>query len=92
MGWAKVSHAAAQLDQDTGFYSGSFVPVRTSETYLEITYQYQLTPAMQIQPDMQYVFNPGGGIAEPERSGDNNQKRAGAGRSHQHPVLRELST
>jgi porin len=69
MGWAKVSHSAAVLDRDTGFYSGAFVPVRTSETYLELTYQYQLTPAIQIQPDVQYVFNPGGGVLNPNISG-----------------------
>ena len=69
MGWAKVSHAAAELDRDTGFYSGTFNPVRGSETYLEMTYQYQLTPAVQIQPDIQYVFNPGGGVLDPNVSG-----------------------
>jgi porin len=65
MGWAKVSHAAAVLDRDTGFYSGTYNPVRTSETYFEMTYQYQLTPAVQLQPDIQYVINPGGGILNP---------------------------
>ena len=71
MGWAKVSQSAAMLltFRDTGFYAGSFYPVRTSETYLEMTYQYQLTPAVQIQPDIQYVFNPGGGILNPNVPG-----------------------
>jgi porin len=69
MGWAKVSHSAATLDRDTGAYSGSFVPVRTSETFLEVTYQYQLTPAIQFQPDIQYVFNPGGGVLNPNEPG-----------------------
>jgi porin len=39
--------------------------VRTNETYLEATYQYQVTPWWQIQPDVQYVFNPGAGIVNP---------------------------
>ncbi len=69
MGWAKVSQAAATLDRDTGFYTNTFFPVRTSETYLEVTYQYQLTPAIQVQPDMQYVFNPGGGVLNPNSPG-----------------------
>jgi porin len=69
MGWAKVSHAVAVLDRDTGFYSGTFNPVQTSETYLEMTYQYQLTPAVQLQPDIQYVFNPGGGVLNPNVPG-----------------------
>jgi porin len=32
---------------------------------VELTYQYQLTPWCQLQPDFQYVFNPGGGILNP---------------------------
>jgi porin len=69
MGWAKVSQAASALDQATGAFTGSYTPVRTSETYLEITYQMQLTPAVQLQPDIQYVFNPGGGLLNPNGSG-----------------------
>jgi porin len=41
------------------------VPVRGGETYLEVSYQYQATPWWQLQPDIQYVFNPGGGVANP---------------------------
>jgi porin len=69
MGWAKISHAQAVFDRDTGFFTGTFNPVQTSETYLEITYQFQLTPAVQLQPDIQYVFNPGGGILNPNVPG-----------------------
>jgi porin len=65
MGFAKVSGSAAALDQATAAFTGTFVPTRTSETYLEMTYQYQVTPWWQLQPDIQYVFNPGGGIANP---------------------------
>ncbi len=32
---------------------------------MEVTYQYQVAPWWQIQPDLQYVFTPGGGIANP---------------------------
>ncbi len=65
MGYAKVSGNAAALDKAIAFYTGSYVPTRGGETYLEVTYQYQATPWWQIQPDIQYVFNPGGGIANP---------------------------
>jgi len=66
MGYAKVGSAAAALNRATAFYNpGTYVPVRGGETYLEITYQYQITPWWQLQPDIQYVFNPGGGIANP---------------------------
>jgi porin len=65
MGYAKVSSAAAGLDKATANYSGGFVPVRGGETYLEVSYQYEVTPWWQLQPDLQYVFNPGGGLANP---------------------------
>jgi porin len=66
MGYAQVSSAAAALDRATGVFNpGTYVPVRGGETYLEITYQYEVTPWWQLQPDIQYVFNPGGGIANP---------------------------
>jgi porin len=65
MGYAHVSGRAAALDRDTAEFTGSFTPVRSGETYLEVTYQYQATPWWQLQPDFQYVFNPGAGIANP---------------------------
>jgi porin len=65
MGFAKVSGSAAALDKATAYYTGSYVPTRGSETYVEVTYQYQATPWWQIQPDIQYVFTPGGGVANP---------------------------
>jgi len=70
MGYAHVGSSASGLDADTAFFTqqatpGTFSPVRTSETYLELTYLAQVRPWWQIQPDIQYVFNPGGGIANP---------------------------
>jgi porin len=69
MGYARVSDRAAGLDRDTNAFMHSTSPVRSSETFVEVTYQYQLTPWCQIQPDFQYVFNPGGGIADPNSPG-----------------------
>ncbi|HEX4083364.1 MAG TPA: carbohydrate porin [Chthoniobacteraceae bacterium] len=65
MGYAHVSNRASDLDKDTGDYSQSGYPVRSGETFVELTYQYQLTPWCQLQPDFQYIFNPGGGIPNP---------------------------
>jgi porin len=65
MGFTKVSDRAADLDKDYNFYNGVGYPVRSSEAFVEVTYQYQLTPWCQLQPDFQYVFNPGGGIPNP---------------------------
>ncbi len=58
-GIAKVTPAAAGFDIDSG------LPARGTETFIEITYQVQVTGWWQVQPDFQYVFNPGGGILNP---------------------------
>jgi porin len=65
MGYAHVSGRAAALDRDTAFFTGAVTPVRSGETFVEVTYQYQVTPWWQLQPDFQYVFNPGAGVANP---------------------------
>jgi porin len=67
LGYAHVSHSAQAYDRAAAaFDPGVYAPVRTTETYLEVTYQYQVHPWWQIQPDVQYVFNPGGGLADPD--------------------------
>jgi len=63
LGFAQVSPRAAGLDRDTAAFTGTFNPARTSETFIEVTYQYQVAPWLMLQPDFQYVFNPGGGVA-----------------------------
>jgi porin len=66
MGFARVSDSATGLDSDAAVYNpGAYAPARHNETFLEATYQYQVMPWWQIQPDVQYVFNPGAGIANP---------------------------
>jgi porin len=65
VGYAHVSSQAAALDADTNNFSGAAAPVRSGESFVEMTYQYQWTPWLQMQPDLQYVFNPGAGIADP---------------------------
>jgi porin len=65
-GIAKVSPATAGFDADTAVFSGSPVPNRGTETFIEVTYQIQVSGWWQVQPDFQYVFNPGGGILDPD--------------------------
>ncbi|MBV8473665.1 MAG: carbohydrate porin, partial [Hyphomicrobiales bacterium] len=61
--FAQVSSSATGIDQDTGLYNpGLFNVVRHNETVLEATYQYAVMPSWQVQPDIQYVLNPGAGI------------------------------
>jgi len=70
MGYAHVSPSAVALDRAAAQYAlaadpTSYNPIRGSETYIEATYQYQVHPWWQLQPDVQYVFDPGGGVANP---------------------------
>ena len=63
-GFAKVSTRAIGLDRDTVAANGP-MPVRSNESFIELTYQAQIAPWLAIQPDFQYVFMPGGGIPNP---------------------------
>ncbi len=67
--WAKISGDAAAADAALAASTGGRFPVRTAETVIELTYQAQLAPWLQVQPDFQYVFNPSGGILNPNGSG-----------------------
>jgi porin len=71
LGWGigKVSSTASALDADTASFGGAPYPKRSEENFLELTYQYQIAPWWQVQPDAQYVFLPGGGIPDPNRAG-----------------------
>jgi len=60
--WAHIGRNASKLDTDTIEFTGQVIPVRQSETQLELSYQAQLAPWFQLQPDVQYAFNPGGGL------------------------------
>jgi porin len=61
--YARISNRARGLDQDTRFFTGNpLFPIRNYEMVLELTYQMQVTPWLTVQPDAQYVFNPGGHV------------------------------
>jgi porin len=60
--FARVGDNARGLDADIGLFGDIYYPVRSSETVIELTYQLQLKPWWMLQPDLQYVINPGGGV------------------------------
>jgi porin len=66
LGFAKVGDGASGLDSDTAMYTASYFPTRSSETFVEATYSYEVYPWFRLQPDAQYVINPGGGIIDPD--------------------------
>jgi porin len=69
VGYTRIGAAARGLDADQARFTGQILPVRSEEIVIEVTYRLQLAPWWQLQPDFQYVFNPGGGILDPARPG-----------------------
>jgi porin len=70
IGVGKVSNRTSDLDRDFAVFSNSPYPIRGTETLIELTYQAQVTPWLIMQPDLQYVFNPGGGVQDPNDSSE----------------------
>ncbi|MBX9710699.1 MAG: carbohydrate porin [Xanthobacteraceae bacterium] len=66
MTYARISDAARQADRDTFALTGVPVPVRDYEAVLEATYGVQVWSNWLVQPVFQYVFHPGGGVADPD--------------------------
>jgi porin len=65
-GVVQVSGGAANFDRSIQLFQPDvYSPVRGAETFLEATYQWQALGSIQIQPDIQYIINPGAGIANP---------------------------
>ncbi len=72
-GLAKISNNAILADQDNAAFNNANFPIRSSESFIELTYQAQVAPWLAVQPDFQYVWTPGGGIQNP----NNPAKRVG---------------
>jgi porin len=63
-GFGSIGSSARQLDRDLVAVSGPR-PIRSNETFIEVTYQAQVAPWLQVQPDFQYVIRPAGGVPNP---------------------------
>jgi porin len=66
--YARVGNNARGLDADIGLFGNFFFPVRSAETMIEMMYQAQLTPWWTLQPDLQYIIQPDGGVLNPDGS------------------------
>jgi porin len=58
-GLGKVSSRVAGLTRDQG------ITAQGTEELIEATYQAQATPWLVLQPDFQYIVNPGAGVPDP---------------------------
>jgi porin len=66
--YARVGDNARGLDMDTAFFSNPLYPIRSGETAIELMYQAQLAPWWMLQPEMQYIIRPGGGVLNSDGS------------------------
>ena len=69
IGHASVGDRSRGLDRDVRAFADPLNPVRSHETVIELTYQAQIAPWWIIQPDLQFLFNPGANVAEPNAAG-----------------------
>jgi porin len=60
---ARIGANARSLDEDARGFTGLDSPVRDEETAFELTYRAQVTPWWSLQPDLQFIRHPGGGVA-----------------------------
>jgi len=61
---SRISPAARAFDRDQRVFGAGSGPLRSSETVFEATYQAELVSGFTLQPDLQYVMQPGGGVAD----------------------------
>ena len=66
--YAQVGDNARGLDSDIGSFGNFFYPVRSGETMIEAIYQAQWTKWWTVQPEMQYIIRPGGGVLNSDGS------------------------
>jgi porin len=65
-GYAKIGSEARGLDGDVRRFTGIERPIRDFEAVLEVTYKAEIAPWWTLQPDLQFIFHPGGNIARPD--------------------------
>jgi porin len=60
--YLNISPAARRYGADLARYTNTGSGYRSNETVLEATWTLQMTPWAALQPDLQYVINPGAGL------------------------------
>ncbi|WP_246696902.1 carbohydrate porin [Methylobacterium planeticum] len=65
VGYAHIARGAHRLDVEAVVLGEGPRPRRSMEAVVEATYQAVLGPGVALQPSVQYVFKPGGGIGNP---------------------------
>ncbi|WP_232630874.1 carbohydrate porin [Methylobacterium sp. Leaf118] len=74
---ARLSDDARRADTDAIVSTGMPRPRRRAETVIEATYQVVVVPGFTLQPDLQLILHPGGGIANPRDPDGRRLRNAG---------------
>ena len=64
--WSEISSQARAFDRQLAALSGQALPIRDREITVELSYLAQIRPGWTVQPDLQYIFHPGGHVARSE--------------------------
>jgi len=64
-GYTKISGAARALDRDAAYFNNALAPLRSSEELVEVTYIAKMAAGWYLQPDAQFILQPGGNIPDP---------------------------
>jgi porin len=65
VGYARIARAVHRLDVAAAALGDGPRPRRSMEAVVEATYQAVLGPGVALQPSVQYVVKPGGGVGNP---------------------------
>lgn len=68
--YSHISDDAADLDRDTLALDGPPYPIRDAETVYQVNYIAQLTPWWTLQPNVQYISRPQGGVPNPDSTAE----------------------
>ncbi len=64
--YSEISKDARAFDREVALLSGLKQPIPDREITAELTYVAQVRPGWSVQPDVQYIFHPGGNVARPD--------------------------
>ena len=64
-----LSSAQRGLGSDLVRFGSATSAYAAHETIVELSYRYWVMPGLTLQPDLQYVFNPGAGIPNAASNG-----------------------
>ena len=66
--YAQTSDSVRRFGAESIAATGAGIPNKAHETVIEATYYYQIAPWFSIQPDVQYVINPGASLDQTDRA------------------------